>query len=194
MIPLRGLACLGVLLPFAGCARQPSVVSPVPASRNPITESVKGFSYYGGWLIAAFDSIPASRYDYKPTPAQQSVGFIAQHLENANYQLCGRFSGRPYVMTSRDSLPEAVKAAWPKDTLVVRLRKSLAFCGDAMQTLTDANLGDDLPPVGAFRQAPRARWVLLFLTDLADHYSQIANYMRLLGMLPPSALPGTGQR
>jgi hypothetical protein len=25
--------------------------------------------------------------------------------------------------------------------------------------------------------------------DLQDHYSQIANYMRLNGMLPPSALP-----
>jgi hypothetical protein len=29
--------------------------------------------------------------------------------------------------------------------------------------------------------------------DLQDHYSQIANYMRLLGMLPPSALPRPGR-
>jgi hypothetical protein len=27
------------------------------------------------------------------------------------------------------------------------------------------------------------------IVDLADHYSQIANYMRLNGMLPPTALP-----
>src|SRR5207248_4788738 len=26
-------------------------------------------------------------------------------------------------------------------------------------------------------------------TDLAEHYSQISSYMRLLGMVPPSALP-----
>ena len=26
-------------------------------------------------------------------------------------------------------------------------------------------------------------------TDLAEHYSQIASYMRLIGMVPPSALP-----
>jgi hypothetical protein len=25
--------------------------------------------------------------------------------------------------------------------------------------------------------------------DLADHYSQLANYMRLNGILPPTALP-----
>jgi hypothetical protein len=29
--------------------------------------------------------------------------------------------------------------------------------------------------------------------DLADHYSQIANYMRANGMLPPSALPRPGR-
>ena len=30
---------------------------------------------------------------------------------------------------------------------------------------------------------------LLHLLDMTDHYSQIANYMRLNGMLPPTALP-----
>jgi hypothetical protein len=35
---------------------------------------------YGSRLVAAFDSIPATRYDYRPTPAQQSIGYIAQHL------------------------------------------------------------------------------------------------------------------
>ena len=160
---------------------------------NPITETIKGFGYYGGWLVAAFDSIPANQYGFRPTPAQQTVGHIAQHLEDANYQLCARFGGRVRTITDRDSLPEAVKAAWPKDTLVARLRASLAFCGAAMQTLTDANLGDELPSTPVMRQAPRARWVLLFLTDLADHYSQIANYMRILGLVPPSALPGPGR-
>ena len=48
---------------------------------------------FGGRLVAAFDSIPASRYDYRPTPPQQSVGHIAQHLENANYGLCERLGG-----------------------------------------------------------------------------------------------------
>jgi hypothetical protein len=30
--------------------------------------------------------------------------------------------------------------------------------------------------------------VLGHVIDMADHYSQIANYMRLNGMLPPTAL------
>ena len=35
----------------------------------------------------------------------------------------------------------------------------------------------------------RALLVIAFATDLADHYSQMANYMRLNGMIPPSSLP-----
>jgi uncharacterized damage-inducible protein DinB len=182
------LPCVAfVLVLTTACARQASV-SPSP-TRNPVTETIKQFGYYGGWLLAAFDSIPESQYGFRPTPAQQSVGHIAQHLEHANYELCARFSGRARQATSKDSLPESVKASWPKDTLVARLRASLEFCRDAAETLTDANLGDELPAQAGMRQAPRARWVFLFLTDLADHYSQIANYMRLLGMIPPSALP-----
>lgn len=183
------LACL--LLPIATGA-QPS--APTPSAANPITETVQGFSYYGRWLLAAFDAIPAAQYGFRPTPAQQTVGHIAQHLEHADYELCGRFSGLPRRVTARDSLPEAEKAAWPKDTLPMRLRGSLLYCRDAMGTLTDARLAQELPPASgaAGRGAPRARFVLLFLTDLADHYSQVANYMRLLGLVPPSAQPAPG--
>lgn len=45
---------------------------------------------FGSRLVTAFDSIPAERYDYRPTPAQQTVGYIAKHLEHANYGLCER--------------------------------------------------------------------------------------------------------
>jgi uncharacterized damage-inducible protein DinB len=185
------LACL--LSPAAVHAQR---LAPPAATANPITEAVQGFSYYGAWLLTAFDSIPASQYGFRPTPTQQTVGHIAQHLEHANYELCGRFSGLARRVTARDSLSEAVKAAWPKDTLVARLRGSLLYCRDAIGTLTDARLAEELPPLpgAAGRGAPRARFVLLFLTDLADHYSQVANYMRILGLVPPSALPVPGPR
>lgn len=158
------------------------------AVANPITDAFKGFGYYGNWLIAAFDSIPANRYDYRPTPVQRTVGDIAQHLEDANYQLCARFGGLPRPSLAGDSAPDSVRAAWPKDTLVARLQASLLFCRDAALRVHDSELADEYA-VGAGRTSTRARDLILFLTDLADHYSQIANYMRLMGMVPPSALP-----
>jgi uncharacterized damage-inducible protein DinB len=163
---------------------------PAPTA-NPITQSARGFGFYGNWLKQAFDSIPASRYDFKPTPVQQSVGYIAQHLEDANYQLCSIIGDRTRPVMAGDSLADTVKARWPKDTLVARLWQSLLYCQEAFSRLDDARLAENVTvgPPDARRTFPRARYVLLFITDLAEHYAQIASYMRQLGMIPPSALP-----
>jgi hypothetical protein len=49
-------------------------------------------------------------------------------------------------------------------------------------------MGDTVP---FFRgtQVPRARAVAEITADLPDHYSQMAAYLRLNGILPPSAQP-----
>jgi hypothetical protein len=181
------LAVAALVGPAALAAQQPAA-----ATANPITTAFKtSGARYAGWLTTAFDSIPASKYGFKPTPVQQSVGYVAQHLESANYQLCSRFGGPAYVMTARDSLADTVKANWPKDTLTTRLKASFAYCDAAMGAVTDPKLADEVPfgPAGSGRTAARARYVLGYVTDLVDHYSQIANYMRLNGMVPPSSAP-----
>lgn len=134
-------------------------------------------------------------YDFRPTPVQQSAGYVAQHLEGANYALCSRFSGLRPPAHSGDGLADTVKARWPKDTLVAHLRASLEFCGAALNEVHDSTLAVETPvgPPGSGRVTTRSRDIVLFLTDLAEHYNQIAGYMRLLGMVPPSALPRTSR-
>ena len=146
---------------------------------------------YADWLQTAFDSIPADKYGFKPTPVQMTVGNVAEHLEFANYLLCTIFSGTPHPETAKDSLPDSVKALWPKDTLVARLRASFTFCKAAFDKVSDANLADSVATGAPFRAKKnvRARLVILFMTDLVDHYSQMANYMRAMGMIPPSSYP-----
>lgn len=134
---------------------------------------------FGSRLIAAFDSIPAAKYDYRPTPSQQSVGYIAQHLEDANYDLCERLGAPKHRATAKDSLADSVKARWPKDTLVSRLRESFDFCNTALEQMK------------APQSAVLTSTLLAFETDLAEHYSQVAVYMRMLGMVPPSAAPAS---
>jgi uncharacterized damage-inducible protein DinB len=113
---------------------------------------------------------------------------------HANYELCSKFGGLPHQMTSKDSLADSIKARWPKDTLTARLRASFSFCQRAWSKLTDANLADEMTPIvpaAPARTYPRARFVVLFSFDLVDHWSQVATYMRLLGMVPPSTLQAT---
>jgi hypothetical protein len=186
------LAVVALALPHAMLLAQ-APAAPVPsAPGRVITETMHASAtLYSGWLMTAFDSIPAAKYGFKPTPVQQSVGYVAQHLEGANYYLCTRFAGMTHPETAKDSLADTVKALWPKDTLVARLKASFDFCQRAFATVTDANMTDSIPAgaPGSGRKAVRARAVLIFVLDLVDHYSQIANYMRLNNMVPPSSYP-----
>jgi uncharacterized damage-inducible protein DinB len=187
MTRIARLAVAALLLPTVASAQ----VSPA-APGNPITASFQFISLrFGGWLQTAFDSIPASKYAYRPTPPQNSIGSIAQHLEDANYALCDRLGALKHARNAKDALPDTVKAAWPKDTLVARLRASFAFCDSAFAQLRDSTLDDPVAfgPPGAGLTARPARSLVLFTTDLAEHYSQLATYMRLIGVVPPSALP-----
>lgn len=146
---------------------------------------------YGGWLLMAFDSIPESRYGFKPTPIQRSIGDIAQHLESANYGLCALIGGSPHATTAKDSLADTIKSRWPKDTLIARVRASLMSCAATIGRLTDAQLADEMtiPSPDGPITVVRARYLMLLITDLAEHYAQLAGYMRELGLTPPSALP-----
>jgi hypothetical protein len=173
---------LGVVLASGASAQQPVL--------DPITETLgAGATPYVRWLTAAFDSIPESKYGFRPTAPQQTIGYIAQHLENANYHLCAKFGDMPYRMTAKDSLADTIKAKWPKDTLTARLKASFDFCRTAFFTLTDRNLLDSLPAFAGFPppKYPRVRYVAGFMTDVAEHWAQVASYMRLLGMVPASA-------
>jgi uncharacterized damage-inducible protein DinB len=177
-----------MLVPALLTAQQPAM----PPADNSTVMSFKFFAaHYGGWLVAAFDSIPERDYGYRPTRAQRSVGNIVQHLDNVNYGLCERLGTPRPAWTVTKELPDTANATWPKDTLVARLRTSLAFCDAVLSRLNDAQLEHEVAygPAGAGLTAMPSRVLVGFVTDLAEHYSQIASYMRQLGLVPPSALP-----
>ena len=190
----RAAALLALALPMALAAQQPAAGPPA----NPITTvfRTRALTLHRN-LAQAFDSIPEPKFGYKPTPAQLTVGYVAQHLANDNYFFCNQFGDMKATRPERDTAtPDSVKAKWPKDTLVAKLRESFSFCERAFGQVDDAKLADQITITfgGNSRQAPRAQMVLFHLLDMTDHYSQIANYMRLNGLLPPTALPRPAAR
>jgi hypothetical protein len=185
------LACC---LPVGAIAAQ----QPAAPTVNPITTAFRNRTTGLRRNIAqAFDSIPESKFGYKPTPAQLSFGYVAQHVASDNYFFCNNFGDKKATLSSEDSAtPDSVKAKWPKATLVAKLKESIAFCDDATGQLDDTKIGEMITvagPNGATRQVSRANYVLGHALDLADHYSQLANYMRLNGLVPPTALPRPGR-
>ena len=186
-------AILVLALPVTLAAQTPSATPPA----NPITTAFRGrIVGLHRTLAQAFDSIPADKFSYKPTPAQLSIGNIAQHLANDNYLFCNAFGEMKATRPEEDTAtPDSVKATWPKDKLVTKLKESFAFCGNALNQLADSKLGEQTSMTfgNNTRQVTRAQMALGHALDLADHYSQIANYMRLNGIIPPTALPRPGR-
>lgn len=159
------------LLPGLAAAQQTNPVA--DAFRHNARESAKN-------LLAAAEQFPAEKYAYKPTPEQMSVADIAAHLAQGNDFLCGTIGGMKAPTRAK------VAASEGKDALVARLRETFAFCDQSLAALNDTNLGEELPFFGG-RKMSRAAIIILTTADWADHYSQYANYLRLNGMLPPTA-------
>ena len=175
--------------PISLAAQQP----PAGLPANPITTAFKTrIAAQNRNILQAFDSIPESKLSYKPTPAQQTIGFIAQHIANDNYFFCNNFGAMKGTRPAPDTATaDSVKATWPKAQLMTSLRESFTFCDQAINQLDDAKLAEPVTITfgGNSRTVARANMVLGHALDLADHYSQLANYMRLNNILPPTALP-----
>jgi uncharacterized damage-inducible protein DinB len=189
---LTHFAILALVAPIALAAQQPPATPPA----NPITTSFRNrISGLHRNIAQAFDSIPESKFAYKPTPAQLSIGYIAQHIANDDYFFCNNFGALKATAAAQDTATaDSVKATWPKAKLMTRLRESFTYCDQAIAQLDDAKLAEQVTITfrGNSRSVVRAGMVLGHALDLADHYSQLANYMRLNNILPPTALPRPG--
>jgi len=187
-------AILVLALPLSLGAQQPAG-GQQPA--NPITTAFRGRTLaLQRNLAQAFDSIPESKFNYKPTPAQLTIGYIAQHLADDNYYFCNGFGAQKATIPEKDtSTPDSVKAKWPRDTLIAKVKASFTFCENAFNQLDDAKLAEPvtIPSGNTTRSIPRVNLVLGHVIDMADRYSQLANYMRLNNILPPTALPRPGR-
>jgi len=150
------------------------------AQGNPVSNTARELAKQtGANLLAAAQAMPSDKYGFKPTPAQRTFGELIVHIEGDNRITCAAISG------STPGTEPKLAPTDPKDKLVAALQRSLAFCDTALAQVTDAKLGDTVSYYG--HSAPRAAAVLGLVVDWSDHYGQQAVYLRLNGVLPPSA-------
>jgi hypothetical protein len=130
--------------------------------------------------VAAFEEMPANKFDYKPTPDQMTFGHLAAHIVEANYYFCSNVGDVPQPKT------EELKGTEGKDKLVAAVKASFEFCHTALAKADDAKMNENIT---WFDGKPRARtWAFVALpSSWADHYGAAAMYLRLNGLLPPTA-------
>jgi len=131
--------------------------------------------------LAAIDAMPADKFGYKPTPDQMSFGHLVVHIAESNNGLCAKIADVPAPKV------DELKETDPKDKLLAAARASFDFCSTALANVDDSKLGDNVD-FGRV-QGPRAMGVFFLAGGWADHYGAAAMYLRLNGILPPTAQP-----
>jgi hypothetical protein len=151
------------------------------AQKDPVTSTVKEIMpRQQKNLIAAAEAMPADKYNYKPTPEQITFGHLMMHIATSNNGLCSKIGDVAAPKT------EDLKDTDGKDKLVTALKASFDFCGTVLAKADDSKLGDAME-LWKGHQGTRASALIALTNDWADHYSAAAMYLRLNGMLPPSA-------
>ncbi len=169
-VPLTALAA--VCLSVTGARPEPAA---------PVSDAVRSIAQrFAKNFVAAAEEMPADKYGFKPTPAQMSFGEVVLHMAQGNDHVCSQIGGAPVPKRP------ALSAGASKEQLVGRLRESFRLCESALAKANDASLGAKVPYFGE-SEISRAQAMFAMVEEWSGHYSQAAVYLRLNGLLPPTA-------
>ena len=132
---------LAAISPLAAVAQQSAAAqTPAPPTAlvaNPVATALRSsVEQQSKYLIAATEEMPADKYGYQPTPAQNSFGHLVVHMANSNFRLCSMISG--VGIPKMDELKETDG----KDKLTGALKSSFDFCTQSLAKVDDSKLGE----------------------------------------------------
>ena len=166
-----------LLLFVASAAAQ---TTPAPA-KDPVSSALRDIlSGRRKNTVVAVEAMPAEKFNYKPTADQITFGHLVAHMMETNNLLCSKAAAAPAPKV------EEVKETDSKDKLVAALKTSFDFCSDALAKMDDSKLAETTEGFGG-KQVTRAWLSLVLAGTWADHYAETAMYLRLNGLLPPTA-------
>jgi hypothetical protein len=181
-----GVAAAQQAAPAAATPQAAPADSQKMAELGTVTSPVSGFvkagvPRYQKNMVAAAEAMPAEKYIFKPMPEMNSFGHLVMHITQSNNTFCAKISGQaaPDVKYSDSD---------PKDKLVAMLKDSFAFCTAALANVDDSKLGEQFVLFGS-RPISRGGALVALGGSWTDHYATQAIYLRLNGILPPTAQP-----
>jgi hypothetical protein len=131
-------------------------------------------------LEAAAEAMPADKYDFKPSPGQMSFAEWLNHSTERNYADCAALKG--------ETAPDAAKGVATlktKPEVTQALKDSLAYCAAAIDAIDDQKV----------LASPQLTYSLLHtVVHNNEIYGNLAVYMRVNGIVPPSTASRTTQK
>ncbi len=185
---LRLLATGMMVLMAAGvaAAQQAAPAASAAPDMSPVANPVSGFvkagvARYQKNMVAAAEAMPAEKYSFKPSPEMNSFAHLAMHIAQSNNTFCSKISGQ--------AAPDVkIAETDSKDKLVAAIKDSFAFCAASLEKVDDSKLGEQFVMFGT-RPMSRGGALVALGGSWTDHYATEAIYLRLNGILPPTAQP-----
>jgi len=142
-------------------------------------EMLKDWGNLKGRMSKLAAEMPADKFDFKPTPAQQSFGERVMHVAGANVKFLGTAGAKATV-------PTFDPKAMGKDGAIKALEASFDYGTAILNEQTDQTMVQviEAPFIG---ESTRARLYTFLIGHTWDIYGQLAVYLRLSGGVPPAS-------
>jgi uncharacterized damage-inducible protein DinB len=121
---------------------------------------------------------------FKPTPDVRSFGQLVGHLADSQYFFCSSVAGETKPRSGIE------KSKTSKTELVAALKEAVAYCSKTYAGMTDAK-GSEMMKMMNY---DFAKLTVLSANTAHDyeHYGNMATYMRLKGIIPPTSEKSAG--
>jgi uncharacterized damage-inducible protein DinB len=173
-VHLSALACA-----FALVTTPAFLTAQAPASIK--AEMLKDWTDLKATMVRLASEMPADKYGFKPTPAQQTFGERVVHVATANNNFLGSFGGKATAPTV-----DAKAAAMTKEAAVKAMSDSFDYGIALLNEQSDQTMMQTVMPrfLGA---SSRARVCTFLIGHTWDIYGQLVVYLRLSGGVPPAS-------
>jgi uncharacterized damage-inducible protein DinB len=163
-----------------GGARGPAA----PACTTTACDAQQDWDRLKEQIVNAADAMPEDKWDFKPTPAQQSFGERVMHIVQTDVRLLGTLGGKtpaPTINTQAKS----------KADIMAALRQDYEYGAAVIKEFNDQQLQErvkSLPFLGP--TVSRVRLIYFDVAHTQDIYGQLVVYLRLNGVTPPASRRG----
>jgi len=171
---------LSAQTPAAKPQQQPAFMGPCA---NLVCEIENDWSRNNAMIYGLASAMPEEKFNYKPTPAQQSFGERVLHVAQVNLMLL-------QALGAKTPVPTVDTNATSKSASIAALQSVGEYGSAVIRELGEPGLVariDSPGPLGFFMgpKLSRQRVLYFLMTHSQDTYGQLVVYLRLNGITPP---------
>lgn len=171
---------LSAQTPAAKPQQQPAFMGPCA---NLVCEIENDWSRNNAMIYGLASAMPEEKFNYKPTPAQQSFGERVLHAAQVNLMLL-------QALGAKTPVPTVDTNATSKSASIAALQRVGEYGAAVIKELGEPGLVariDSPGPLGFFMgpKLSRQRVLYFLMTHSQDTYGQLVVYLRLNDITPP---------